>query len=29
MTRDEIEDGAQRLCGVIEDCIERYDKVGS
>lgn len=29
MTKDEIADGAQRLCGVIEDCIERYEEVGS
>ena len=29
MTRDEIEDGAQRLCNVIEDCIEQYKEVGS
>jgi hypothetical protein len=29
MTRDEIEDGARRLCGVIEDCIKRYEEVGS
>lgn len=29
MTRDEIVDGAQRLCNVIGDCIERYEEVGS
>lgn len=29
MTRDEIVDGAQRLCNVIGDCIERCEEVSS